>query len=238
MAKEANQVALATIRPLDRAFFGRDPRRVARELLGKVLVRQKVGEHDQNTRQDRRYRLSGRIVEVEAYLGENDPASHAAAGNTPRTSVLFGPPGFAYVYFIYGTHYCLNVSCGREGKAGGVLFRALEPLIGIEEMATARGVVLQGPRDLPKLTSGPGRLAEAFGITRARDNGCDLTSARSTLWIGDDGFRSREIRVTPRIGITKAAERPLRYLLAGNRFVSGRVASRNAPVRQETHQKT
>ena len=100
MAKEANQVALATIRPLDRAFFGRDPRRVARELLGKVLVRQKVGEHDQNTRQDRRYRLSGRIVEVEAYLGENDPASHAAAGNTPRTSVLFGPPGFAYVYFI------------------------------------------------------------------------------------------------------------------------------------------
>ena len=90
-------------------------------------------------------------------------------------------------------------------------------------MAAARGMVVQSPRDLPKLTSGPGRLAEAFGITRARDNGCDLTSARSSLWIGDDGFHSKEIRVTPRIGITKAAERPLRYLLAGNRFVSGRL---------------
>jgi DNA-3-methyladenine glycosylase len=210
MGKKADVVP-ATIQPLDRAFFGRDPRRVARELLGKVLVRGNV-----------RQRLSGRIVEVEAYLGEKDPASHAAAGNTARTSVLFGPPGFAYVYFIYGTHYCLNVSCQRDGEAGGVLFRALEPLLGIEEMAVARGVELRGPRDLPKLTSGPGRLAEAFGITRARDNGCDLTSVKSSLWIGDDGFRSRAVVTTPRIGITKAAERPLRYLLKGNGFVSGR----------------
>ena len=218
MSEDANEVARAAIRPLDHAFFGRDPRRVARELLGKVLVRESDGRHGQNAR----YRLSGRIVEVEAYLGEKDPASHAAAGNTARTSVLFGPPGFAYVYFIYGTHYCLNVSCQRDGKAGGVLFRALEPLLGIEEMAVARGVELRGPRDLPKLTSGPGRLAEAFGITRARDNGCDLISALSSLWIGDDGFRSRAVVTTPRIGITKAAERPLRYLLKGNGFVSGR----------------
>ena len=216
MRKDANEVALATIRPLNRAFFGRDPRRVARELLGKVLVRD-------DTHQRVRQRLAARIVEVEAYLGAKDPASHAAAGNTARTSVLFGPPGFAYVYFIYGTHYCLNVSCDRVGKAGGVLFRALEPLLGIEEMAAARGLELQGPRDLPKLTSGPGRLAEAFGITRVRDNGCDLTSAHSSLWIGDDGFRSSKVRVTPRIGITKAAERPLRYFLDGNRFVSGRL---------------
>jgi DNA-3-methyladenine glycosylase len=228
MAKEANEVALAMVRPLDRAFFGRDPRRVARELLGKVLVRDSVGQQA-HRRQNARHRLAARIVEVEAYLGEKDPASHAAAGNTARTSVLFGPPGFAYVYFIYGTHYCLNVSCEREGKAGGVLFRALEPLLGIEEMAAARGLELQSPRDLPKLTSGPGRLAQAFGITRTRDNGCDLTSAQSSLWIGDDGFRSSKIIVTPRIGITKAAERPLRYLLEGNRFVSGRHASTNAP---------
>ena len=221
MVKEANEAALATIRPLDRAFFGRDPRRVARELLGKVLVRD-------DTHQRVRQRLAARIVEVEAYLGEKDPASHAAAGNTARTSVLFGPPGFAYVYFIYGTHYCLNVSCERDGKAGGVLFRALEPLSGIEEMAAARGIVVQSPRDLPKLTSGPGRLAEAFGITRARDNGCDLTSALSSLWIGDDGFRSGVVVTTPRIGITKAADRPLRYLLRGNRFVSGRLASTKA----------
>jgi len=199
------------LRPLDRAFFARNPRSVARALLGKVLVRY-AGK----------LRLAARIVEVEAYLGENDPAAHAAAGNTARNSVLFGPPGHAYVYFIYGNHYCLIVSCEREGKAGSVLFRALEPLQGIAEMAQARGVALQSPRDLVRLTSGPGRLAQAFGITRARDNGCDLTSPASSLWIGDSGFRARNIQVTARIGITKAAEHPLRYHLAGSPFVSGK----------------
>lgn len=159
-------------------------------------------------------------MEVEAYLGENDPAAHAYAGNTLRTSVLFGPPGYAYVYFIYGNHYCLNVSCEREGKAGSVLFRALEPLFGIEEMAAARDVVLDGPRDLVKLTSGPGRLAQAFGITRVRDNGCDLTLPASGLWIGEDGFSARNVQTSCRIGITKAAEHPLRYFLGGNAFVS------------------
>ncbi len=201
--------------PLDRVFFARSPRRVARELLGKVLVRNSKG-----------LPLSARIVEVEAYLGESDPAAHAAAGNTARTSVLFGPPGFAYVYFIYGNHYCLNVSCEREGKAGAVLFRALEPLVGIEAMAHARGITLRSPRDLPKLTSGPGRLAEAFGITRLRDNGCDLTSPRSGLWIGEDDFRPRGIRITPRVGISKATDQPLRYLLAGNPFVSASKTNR------------
>lgn len=199
------------ILPLPRAFFARSPRRVARELLGKLLIRD-LGE----------LRLAGRIVEVEAYLGESDPAAHAAAGNTARTSILFGPPGYAYVYFIYGNHYCLNVSCEPEGKAGSVLFRALEPLQGIEEMARARDVKLGGSRDLPRLTSGPGRLAQAFGITRARDNGADLTSPGSGLWIAEDDFRPKNIRITPRIGITLAAEQPLRYILAGNAFVSGR----------------
>jgi DNA-3-methyladenine glycosylase len=206
---------LRPIRPLDRAFFARSPRRVARGLLGKVLVRDSG-----------KLRLAARIVEVEAYLGESDPAAHAAAGNTARTSVLFGPPGHAYVYFIYGNHYCLNVSCEREGKAGSVLFRALEPLLGIEEMARARKIVPRGPRDLPKLTSGPGRLAAAFGITRARDNEGDLTSMSSGLWIGEDGFRAKGIRITPRIGISKAADEPLRYILRGNDFVSGTKALR------------
>jgi DNA-3-methyladenine glycosylase len=199
----------AEIRPLDRTFFSRDPRRVARELLGKVLIRQTAD-----------VRLTARIVEVEAYLGEKDPASHSAAGNTARTSVLFGPPGHAYVYFIYGTHYCLNVSCEPDGRAGGVLFRALEPLSGVEAMAHARGLEIQSPRDEHKLTNGPGRLAEAFGITRIRDNGVDLTSPASSLWIGEDGYRARGIRTTPRIGITKAADKPWRYLLDGNPFVS------------------
>jgi DNA-3-methyladenine glycosylase len=201
------------LRPLLRSFFARNPRRVARDLVGKILVR------------DGKPRLAARIVEVEAYLGENDPAAHAAAGNTARTSVLFGPPGYAYVYFIYGNHYCLNVSCEREGKAGSVLFRALEPIEGMEEMARARGIVVQAPRDLPKLTAGPGRLAQAFGITRSRDNGCDLTSPASGLWIGEDGFHAKQIRTTPRIGISKAADQPLRYALANNPCVSGRKIS-------------
>jgi DNA-3-methyladenine glycosylase len=195
--------------PLPRSFFARSPRRVAHDLLGKVLIRS--GEKI----------LSARIVEVEAYLGKNDLAAHSAVGKTPRNSVLFGPPGYAYVYFIYGNHYCLNVSCEPEGKAGGVLFRALEPITGIEEMAKARGVDIHGPRDLLKLTSGPGRLAEAFHITRSNDNGRDLTSPDSGLWIANDGFRIPRVLVTPRIGITKAADHPLRYLIAGNPFVSG-----------------
>lgn len=195
---------------LPREFYARDPRRVGRSLLGKVLVR----------RQGKRL-LAARIVEVEAYLGSDDPAAHSFAGRTARNAVLFGPPGYAYVYFIYGNHYCLNVSCLPDGTPGGILFRAVEPLLGIEEMAEARGITLRGPRDLPMLTSGPGRLAEAFGITRTKDNGKDLASTRSDLYIADDGFRVRKILATPRIGITKAAERKLRYVITGNLFVSG-----------------
>ena len=197
------------IHPLPRAFFARDPRRVARQLLGKILIREASG-----------LKLTARIVEVEAYLGKQDPAAHAAAGRTLRNAVLFGPPGHAYVYFIYGNHYCLNVSCEPEGQAGGILFRALEPLTGIDEMAHARQIDLRGEKDWPKLTSGPGRLCQAFGITRARDNDRDLTTPASGLWIGDEGSRPRTITVTPRIGISKAREAPLRYLLAGNPFVS------------------
>lgn len=210
MRKSRTSTTPANIRALDRAFFSRDPRRVARELLGKVVVRQHSGAL-----------LTARIVEVEAYLGEQDPAAHSAAGNTARTAVLFGPPGLAYVYFIYGNHYCLNISCEPEGQAGSVLVRALEPLSGVEEMAKARGIEIHSPKDLLRLTSGPGRLAQAFSITRVRDNGCDLTSGDSNLWIGEDGYRARGIRLTPRIGITKAAEKALRYLLVGNVFVSG-----------------
>jgi len=200
--------------PLSREFYDRDPRRVSRDLLGKVLVRRERGKT-----------LAARIVEVEAYLGKDDPAAHSFAGRTARNAVLFGPPGYAYVYFIYGNYYCLNVSCMPDGVAGGVLFRAVEPLVGIEEMAASRSasinVIGSGIRDLRKLTSGPGRLAEAFAITREQDNGKDLTSARSDLFIADSGYRVRRILTTPRIGITKAAGLPLRYVIAGNEFVSG-----------------
>lgn len=197
------------IHSISRAFFARDPRRVARQLLGKILIREAAG-----------LRLTARIVEVEAYLGEEDPAAHAAAGRTLRNAVLFGPPGHAYIYFIYGNHYCLNVSCEPDGQAGSVLFRALEPLEGIDEMARAREIALRGPQDWPRLTSGPGRLCQAFGITRVSDNGRDLTSPASGLWIGDDGTHPRGITATRRVGITKAADMPLRYFLSRNPFVS------------------
>jgi DNA-3-methyladenine glycosylase len=197
------------IKGLPPDFFNRDPRRVSRDLLGKLLVRR-----------EGRMQLIGRIVEVEAYLGTGDPAAHAAAGRTVRNDVLFGPPGHAYVYFIYGNHYCLNVSCLPDGVPGCVLIRALEPVGGIEEMAHARGVSMQRAADLRKLASGPGRLAEAFGITRERDNGKNLTSADSDLWIGDDGYCVRRVLISKRVGITKAAELPLRYVIAGNEFVS------------------
>lgn len=201
------------LKALPREFFNRDPRRVCRELLGKVLVRREAGKL-----------LAGRVVEVEAYMGVKDPAAHASAGLTARNRVLFGPPGHAYIYFIYGNHYCLNVSCMPEGKAGSVLFRALEPLAGIDEMERARG--LEGGasdhRVLRLLTSGPGRMAEAFGITRPRDNDKDLTDPNSDLFLAGDGSRPPRVLTTARVGITKAAERRLRYLIAGNEFVSGR----------------
>jgi DNA-3-methyladenine glycosylase len=205
-------------KPLSRGFYDRDPRLVCRELLGKVLVRR-----------ERSQMLAARIVEVEAYLGEDDPAAHSFAGRTMRNAVLFGPPGYAYVYFIYGNHFCLNVSCLSDGVPGGILFRALEPLVGVKEMARSRNVTIDSARDLRKLTSGPGRLAEAFSITRERDNGKDLTSARSDLFITDDGYRVPKVLTTARIGITKAAALPLRYLIAGNEFVSG-TKIRNLPL--------
>jgi DNA-3-methyladenine glycosylase len=195
-------------RIVPRDFYLDTPDVVARKLLGKLLVR--PGEP-----------MVGRIVEVEAYFGAADPAAHSFAGKTARNAVLFGPPGHAYVYFVYGMYFCLNVSCQPEGVAGGVLFRALEPICGLQAMAKGRG--LAAP-DKFILTTGPGRLCQAFGVTRARDNGTDFTAPEADLQIQDDGFLPGEVLVTPRIGISKAADRPARFLLAGNPFVSGRRA--------------
>ena len=207
----------ASSTPLKPVFFNRDPRQVARALLGKLLIRKTP-----------RGILAGRIVETEAYLGEGDAAAHSAAGKTARNAVLFGPPGRAYVYFIYGNHYCLNVSCLPDGVPGGVLFRALEPVTGIAQMAKARQIEVEDATSLAKISflkkisSGPGRLSEALGVTRERDNGKNLASPRSDLRIVDDGYRVRRVTVTPRIGIVKSAEQPLRYFIDGSPFVSGR----------------
>ena len=188
-------------------FYLDQPEVVARRLLGKLLIREIDGQA-----------LIGRIVETEAYLGNDDLAAHSFAGMTTRNSVLFGPPGRAYVYFVYGMYFCLNVSCEPEGRAGGVLFRALEPVAGLDEMARLRGLpTTASPR---VLTSGPGRLCQALGITRESINGVDLTNPDSALRIVDDGCVPGAVTVTPRIGIRKASAMPLRFLIAGNRFVS------------------
>ena len=196
-------------RRLPRSLFTAAPDRIARALLGKVLVRRW---------QD--HLLTGRIVETEAYFGEGDPAAHAFAGRTPRNAVLWGEPGHAYVYFIYGMHACLNVSCEPAGQAGCGLIRALEPLAGLDRMALLRGLT---PDAAPRLlTSGPGRLCQALAITRERCNGLDLLNPAGDLLLAEDDFVPGPILATPRVGIRKAAERPLRFLLEGNRFVSGR----------------
>jgi DNA-3-methyladenine glycosylase len=205
---------LQSARILRREFFHRDPVAVARELLGKLLIRREGNNL-----------LCGRIVEDEAYLGQQDPAAHAYAGRTARNSVLFGPAGHAYVYFIYGNHYCLNVSCMPEGHAGCVLFRAMEPVCGVDAMLRARGIALPAsptPAQKRLISSGPGRMSQALGITRLRDNGKDLTLPESDLYLADDGYSPERIVATPRIGVSKAADRLLRFLVAGNPFVSGK----------------
>jgi DNA-3-methyladenine glycosylase len=185
---------------LPRSFYSRATVEVARDLLGKVVVH---GE------------TSGMIVETEAYLGGDDLAAHSARGITNRTRVIFGPPGHAYVYFVYGMYTCLNLVAEPDGKPGCVLIRALEPVAGIETMRRRRPKA----RTLHELASGPGRLTLALGITLA-DNGADVTRGNLTV-------RARanpapfEIEITPRIGIRHCADWPLRYIIKGNPFVSG-----------------
>lgn len=197
---------------LGRAFFEDTPDRVAPRLLGKLLVHRTAEGV-----------LAGRIVEVEAYLGPHhvtpDPAAHSFRGPTPRNAVLFGPAGHAYVYAIYGMYFCMNLSCEREGQAGCVLVRALEPVLGLAQMAARRGVAPDAALRL--LTSGPGRLCQAMGLTRAAHNGLDVTIASSLLQVRDDGERPAEAMITRRIGIREAVDWPLRYAIPGNACVSG-----------------
>lgn len=191
---------VATAGPiLPRAFYERPTVDVARALLGKVLVHGKT---------------AGRIVEVEAYLGLRDLAAHASRGITPRTRVIFGPPGHAYVYFIYGMYECLNLVAEPAGQAGCVLIRALEPVAGIEIMRRRRPTA----RRIEDLASGPGKLTLALGITRAQ-NGADVTHG-SLVVRQPAAPASFAIDTTPRVGIRHCADWPLRFLVQGNRFVS------------------
>lgn len=194
---------------MTRAFYARPAVEVARDLLGAIL---------------RHGTASARIVEVEAYLGENDAAAHSARGLTPRTQVLFGPPGHAYVYLIYGMHHCLNIAVERTGNAGCVLLRAVEPIA-----------------DVTLPTNGPGRLTRALGIT-LEHYGVDLTRGSLTVCTPETVCAPErpltfEIGVSPRIGIKKADGLPLRFFIKGNRYVSGlgsqRLAARAAADDQD-----
>ena len=184
---------------LDRDFYARPAVEVARDCLGKILVHGSA---------------AGRIVETEAYLGTEDRAAHAWRGVTDRTRVLFGPPGHAYVYFIYGMYECLNFVAEEEGKAGCVLIRALEPLAGINIMRRRRPAA----KRLEDLASGPGKLTLALSITR-KQNGADLT--RSSLHVRQERIeRAFDVTVTPRVGITHCADWPLRFLVSDSPFIS------------------
>jgi DNA-3-methyladenine glycosylase len=186
---------MSIVQKLTPAFFARSVHAVAPDLIGATLVFDGVG---------------GRIVEVETY-DHQDPAAHGFGGRTERNASMFGPPGRAYVYRSYGIHWCLNFVCEREGVAGAVLVRALEPLTGIALMRQRRGMA-----EDRLLCAGPGRLSQALGITRAQD-GAPLDQPPFLLRARKEPV---EIVVGPRIGITKAADKPWRYGLAGSPFVS------------------
>jgi DNA-3-methyladenine glycosylase len=190
--------ALAALPPLPRAFYARPTIEVALALLGKLLVRRPEARGGA-------LRVA-RIVEVEAYLGERDAASHARRGPTPRAKIMFGPPGFLYVYLIYGMHHCMNVVTETDGVAGAVLLRAAAPVVGVP--------------DLRRPLTGPGKLCAGLGITR-RDNGLDLT-ADAAFHLADDGTPPPRRAASRRIGVEYAgawAARRLRFYVPGDPYV-------------------
>lgn len=203
--------------PLHQSFFARDTITVAKEMVGCVL--HVVGGDGRE--------VSGRIVEVEAYGGEDDPASHAAKGRTPRSEIMFGPPGFAYVYIIYGMHHCLNFVTEVDGTAGAVLIRGMEPILGRDVMADRRGLDPEIARDRD-LCSGPGRLCQALGIDRLW-NGLPLfaglddpaTSGAGKIRLFHGEGPPGGPAATPRIGIRQAADRLHRFIDPGSSCLSG-----------------
>lgn len=199
---------MTSLKPLPRSFYARDTHDVARALLGKVLVRQQ-----------QQHIISGRIVEVEAYVGEDDLACHASRGRTPRTEVMYGEAGHAYIYLIYGMYYCCNIVTANKNFPAAVLLRALEPLASITLMKKNRPHVTK----ITELTSGPGKLTRALAITKELNN-VDMVRNR-TFFVADDGMVVPEssIGTSPRIGVVYAgpcALYPWRYFIKDSPFVS------------------
>lgn len=188
---------------LPRSFYDRDARKVAPELVGRILVANGAAV---------------RIVEVEAYLGAEDPAAHSYRGPTPRTATMFGPPGHLYVYFIYGMHWCANLTCGGDVPGAAVLIRAGEPVAGIELMR-ARRPTARRDRDL---CAGPARLTRALAIDGSHD-GVDVVAGERGIRVVDDGRPPPDnLACSVRVGISRATDRPWRWYLAGDVHVSGR----------------
>jgi DNA-3-methyladenine glycosylase len=183
------------------SFYNRDTITVAKELLGTLFVHRSPEGM-----------VTGKIVELEAYLGMGrDPAAHAHRGKTNRNSVLFGPGGYIYIYFIYGMHYCFNISANTDQQGGAILIRALEPVAGIEIMQKRRN-----KKDIKTLCNGPGNLVQAMGITKEHNG---LSIVDSDIYVEDTGEKS-EIVSTTRIGISKAMEVPYRFYIKDNPFIS------------------
>lgn len=206
------------ISKLSKKFYSRKTEIVAQELLGKTLVH----KMDEGI-------ISGKIVETEAYLGQRDPGSHAYRGITQRNRIMFGPAGKAYIYFVYGNHYCFNVVTEKDGVSGAVLIRALEPQEGIKLMEKHRRI--DGP--LARLTNGPGKLTKALGITGSM-NGADLTGNKlfiiSRITSRKKEILSKDFSIvnTGRIGIKEGRNLPYRYYIEGSKFVS-----RTTPIRKQ-----
>jgi len=188
-------------RGLSGSFYSKNPKEVAKNLLGKILVH----ETEEGT-------VKGRIVETEAYYGEKDPGSHAYRGKTKRTEIMWGKPGIAYVYFTYGKHYLFNVVANREGEAGAVLIRAVEPLEGISLMQKRRG-----KKEIKGLTNGPAKLTQSFKID-INKNGIDLTKGNFRIEEGEE--KDFNIVCCKRIGIKRGKEKALRFYIQDNEFVS------------------
>ena len=199
------------VHPLPRSFYERSATEVAPDLLGKLLIHDPDGTTDTLR--------AGRIVEVEAYRGHDDPAAHSRSGPTARNASMFGPPGHLYVYLIYGMHWCANAVCGPTGVGDAVLVRALEPVHGLALMAACRSRSRRhtNHRDL---CSGPSKLTQALGINGDHD-GCDLTSAQG-ISIGDDGWAPADVTQAARIGISRGTELAWRFYDAGSSHVSTR----------------
>ena len=194
--------------PLPRSFYEQPTLEVAQALLGQEILRILPGGE----------RLSGIIVETEAYLGAQDPASHAYRGKTLRNAVMFGAGGHAYVYFSYGMHMMLNLVTGPEGVGEAVLIRGLEPIEGVEKMRLLRS----GISSTLQLTNGPGKLAQALSLTRKEDNDVDVTSALGYLQVLPRNCPQFKIVSGARIGISRAKDLPWRYYVEGNPYVSKR----------------